>query len=144
MIKSKEITLVKIDDLVPYSKNMNKHTPEQIDRLVKLIEYQGFRDPIIAQKGTNKRAGGYSEWERVALTLIYTEQELVSALYASLNLEQWKILKIENKNTARKIAGRKEAQSKQENALIAQLNLRFINHKGKHTAQKSADVSTTR
>ncbi len=58
-IRSNEIELVQVSQLIPYEKNMNQHTDEQIDRLVKLIEYQGFRNPIIAQKGTNRIAGGH-------------------------------------------------------------------------------------
>lgn len=42
---------------------MNKHTPEQIERLCKLIEYQSFRDPLIVQKGTNIIAAGHGRWE---------------------------------------------------------------------------------
>lgn len=62
-IKSKDIELVDINLLVPYKKNMNKHTDEQIDRLIELIKYQGFRDPIIAQKGTNIIAAGHGRVE---------------------------------------------------------------------------------
>lgn len=62
-IKANEITQVNVSELIPYEKNMNKHTPEQIDRLIKLIEYQGFRDPLIVQKGTNVIAAGHGRWE---------------------------------------------------------------------------------
>lgn len=101
MIKSKEITLVKIDDLVPYSKNMNKHTPEQIDRLVKLIEYQGFRDPIIAQKGTNVVAAGHGRLEAARkmgmkeVPVTYQEFENEAQFYAfvvshnAINSNNW-------------------------------------------------------
>lgn len=58
-IRAKNIELIDVDLLIPYEKNMNKHTDDQIDRLIKLIEYQGFRDPIIAQKGTNIIAAGH-------------------------------------------------------------------------------------
>ena len=46
-IKSKEIQIVDIDSLTPNPKNNNKHPPEQIERLSKLIEYQGFRNPLV-------------------------------------------------------------------------------------------------
>jgi hypothetical protein len=62
-IQSDKIELVETRTLIPYEKNMNKHSPEQIERLIKLIEYQGFRDPIIAQKGTNIIAAGHGRWE---------------------------------------------------------------------------------
>lgn len=35
-----------IDKLVPHPKNRNKHPAEQIDRLIKIIEFQGWRRPI--------------------------------------------------------------------------------------------------
>ena len=62
-IKSDKIEIVDINTLVPYKKNMNKHSVAQIDRLIKLIEYQGFRDPIIAQKGTGIIAAGHGRFE---------------------------------------------------------------------------------
>lgn len=42
--------LVPVDSLRPYEKNRNKHTPEQIERLAKLLEYQGVRAPIVVVK----------------------------------------------------------------------------------------------
>ena len=87
-IKSTNIELVSVDQLVPYEKNMNQHTDEQIDRLIKLIEYQGFRDPIIAQKGTNRVAAGHGRLvaakkmglEKVPVT--YQEFESEDQFYA--------------------------------------------------------------
>lgn len=58
-IKATSIEMVDVNSLIPYEKNMNQHSPEQIERLVKLIEYQGFRDSIIVQKGTNIIAAGH-------------------------------------------------------------------------------------
>lgn len=46
-IKSKDIKIVSIDSLIPNPKNNNKHPKEQIDRLSKLIKYQGFRNPLV-------------------------------------------------------------------------------------------------
>jgi DNA modification methylase len=61
-IESKEISFVDPKKLIPYDKNMNKHTDEQIDKLIELIEYQGFRDPLIVQKGTNIIGAGHGRW----------------------------------------------------------------------------------
>lgn len=47
MIKSKEIKMVPIINIVPNPKNANKHPESQIERLVKIINYQGFREPLI-------------------------------------------------------------------------------------------------
>lgn len=63
MIKANEIELVDVKSLIPYEKNMNSHSKDQIARLVKLIEYQGFRDPLIVQKGTNIIAAGHGRWK---------------------------------------------------------------------------------
>jgi len=47
MIRAKNIQIVPIKDLKLNPKNRNKHPKEQIERLQKLIEYQGFRNPVI-------------------------------------------------------------------------------------------------
>lgn len=52
-LKAKEITLVDVNELSHYDKNTNNHPESQINYLCKLIEYQGFRNPLIVQKGTN-------------------------------------------------------------------------------------------
>jgi hypothetical protein len=62
-IMATSVEMVDVNTLIPYAKNCNQHTPEQIDRLIQLIEYQGFRDPLIVQKGTNIIAAGHGRWE---------------------------------------------------------------------------------
>lgn len=42
--------LVKIDDLKLFPKNPNKHSEEQIQRLAKILEYQGWRYPVKVSK----------------------------------------------------------------------------------------------
>lgn len=39
--------LVSVNELKPHSKNRNKHSEEQIERLTKLLAYQGIRAPIV-------------------------------------------------------------------------------------------------
>ena len=46
-IKAKDIKIVPVAELRVNKANRNKHPPEQIDRLAKIIEYQGFRSPVI-------------------------------------------------------------------------------------------------
>lgn len=58
-IKSVDITMVSVSELVPHPKNMHDHPAEQIDRLCKIIEYQGFRTPLTVQKGTNLIVTGH-------------------------------------------------------------------------------------
>ena len=62
-IKSESIELVSVDALIPYPKNMHNHPPEQIERLCKLIEYQGFRTPLVVQLGTNLIVAGHGRLE---------------------------------------------------------------------------------
>lgn len=52
MNKAKEITMVDINNLVPNPDNPNEHPEKQIIRLMKLIEYQGFRNPCIVSNQT--------------------------------------------------------------------------------------------
>lgn len=42
-----------MNELSHYDKNTNGHPESQINYLCKLIEYQGFRNPLVVQKGTN-------------------------------------------------------------------------------------------
>ena len=87
-IRSKEIEMVSINTPVPYEKNMHIHTDEQIDRLVKLIEYQGFRNPLVLQKGTNRIAAGHGRLEAAKkmgmkdVPVIYQEFESEEQFYA--------------------------------------------------------------
>ena len=62
-IKSTEITLVDIKHLKPNPKNNNKHSKEQIDRLVKLMEYQGFRNPVVVSQRTGLMVAGHGRLE---------------------------------------------------------------------------------
>lgn len=62
-IKSKEIKLVEIHALVQNPKNNNSHPKEQIERLAKLIKYQGFRNPIIVSNRTGFMVAGHGRLE---------------------------------------------------------------------------------
>lgn len=87
-IKSKEIVLVSPKELAFHSKNTNVHSKEQISRLMKLIEYQGFRVPVIVQKGTNLVVSGNGRLEAALrmgldkIPVIYQEFESEAQLYA--------------------------------------------------------------
>jgi len=63
MIQAKEIQLVDIDSLVLNPKNNNKHPKEQIERLAKLIQYQGFRNPVVVSKRTGLVLAGHGRIE---------------------------------------------------------------------------------
>lgn len=87
-IQSTDIEQVLVGGLTPHPKNMNIHSDAQIERLCKLIEYQGFRNPIVVQKGTNLIVAGHGRLmaakklgiERVPVT--YQEFESEAQLYA--------------------------------------------------------------
>ena len=49
-IKANEIILEEVHKIVPNPKNMNIHSDEQIDRLCKLIDHHGFRNPCVISK----------------------------------------------------------------------------------------------
>lgn len=58
-----EITWVEIGKLKPNPKNPNKHSKDQIDRLVKLIKYQGWRHPIIVSNQSDLVVAGHGKLE---------------------------------------------------------------------------------
>ncbi len=62
-IESKDIQLVDTSKLVLNPKNMNSHSKEQIERLEKLIEFQGFRNPIIVSNRTGFVVAGHGRIE---------------------------------------------------------------------------------
>lgn len=63
MIKAENIKLVDINHLVLNPKNNNKHPKEQIDRLTKLVEFQGFRNPVIVSNRTGFVVAGHGRIE---------------------------------------------------------------------------------
>lgn len=89
-IKSKSIELVPVGSLIQHPKNMHKHSEEQIYRLCELIKYQGFRNPLIVQAGTNLVVAGHGRLlaaQRLGLELvpvIYQEFKSEEQLYAYL------------------------------------------------------------
>lgn len=67
--------LVEPHKLVPHPKNPHKHTPEQIDRLAKIIDFQGQRSPITVSSKSGFIVAGHGRlqamqklgWEKVAV-----------------------------------------------------------------------------
>ena len=49
-INCKHTKVVPIDSLRPHPKNANTHSPEQLERLAKILQYQGWRKPIVVSK----------------------------------------------------------------------------------------------
>lgn len=63
MIKAKQITIVDINEIIPHPKNNNKHPPEQIERLEKIIKYNGFRNPLIISNRSGFLIAGHARLE---------------------------------------------------------------------------------
>lgn len=58
-IKCEYTELVEIHKLVENPKNANKHTKEQIDRLAKILQFQGWRHPVIVSKRSGFICAGH-------------------------------------------------------------------------------------
>ncbi len=59
--------MVSVHELKPHPKNMNKHPQEQIERLAKILEYQGFRYPIKVSKQSGFITSGHGRLEAAKL-----------------------------------------------------------------------------
>lgn len=55
--------MVDVEAIVPNPKNANRHSIEQIERLTKLIKYQGFRNPLIVSNRTGFLVVGHGRLE---------------------------------------------------------------------------------
>jgi hypothetical protein len=49
-IRVKDVEMVRVEAVVENPKNRNRHSIEQIDRLAKIVEFNGFRDPLIVSR----------------------------------------------------------------------------------------------
>lgn len=58
-----EITMVPLKELKVNPKNRNKHSKDQIERMIKLIDYQGFRDPIIVSSLSGMIVAGHGRYQ---------------------------------------------------------------------------------
>lgn len=108
-IKSKEIEIVSIGTLIPHPKNMNVHGDDQIERLCKIIEYQGFRNPLIVQSGTNLIVAGHGRLLAALkmglqkVPIIYQEFDNEAQLYAFMvadnSIANWSSLDLKSITT---------------------------------------------
>lgn len=62
-VDSSNLKLVHPEKLVLNPKNMNDHSDEQIERLSRLIEFQGFRNPVIVSNRTGFVVAGHGRIE---------------------------------------------------------------------------------
>lgn len=57
--------MVPVGSLFPHPKNRNKHPEAQIERLAKMIEYQGIRAPIVVSRLSGKIVKGHGTLEAI-------------------------------------------------------------------------------
>lgn len=108
-IKSKEIQIVDVDSLVPNPKNNNKHPKEQIERLAKLIKYQGFRNPLVVSNRSGFVLCGHGRIEAAKMAglkqvpVMYQDFENEAQEYAYLTsdnaIASWSELDLSAVNT---------------------------------------------
>lgn len=85
--------LVEVEKLIPHPQNPNKHPDKQIERLSKIIEYQGQRSPIVVSKKTGFIVVGHGRlqaikklgWEKAAVN--YQEFENEAQEYAHMTAD---------------------------------------------------------
>lgn len=89
-IQSRDIKMVDVEAIVPNPKNANRHSIEQIQRLEKLIKYQGFRNPLIVSNRTGFLVVGHGRLEAAKnlgmseVPVIYQDFESEAQEYAYL------------------------------------------------------------
>lgn len=59
VIRSRKIEMVAIEDVRPNNRNRNKHPEAQIERLIKIIKHQGFRQPLIVSNQSGLLVAGH-------------------------------------------------------------------------------------
>jgi len=64
-IHCKYDSLIKCGSLKPHPKNRNKHPEDQIERLAKILKYQGVRAPIVVSKRSGKIVKGHGTLQAI-------------------------------------------------------------------------------
>lgn len=101
--------LVEIHKVTPNPKNPNEHSKDQIERLAKIIDYQGQRSPIVVSNRTGFITKGHGrleamkllKWEKVAID--YQDYESEAQEYADIvadnAIAEWSVLDLSSINT---------------------------------------------
>src|SRR5690554_5595895 len=100
--RNDKITWVDINELKPHKDNSNRHPKEQIERLAKIINYQGFRSPIVVSNlsgfivsghgrleaakklGLTKVPVSYQDFEDAKMELAHLNADNAIALWAEI------------------------------------------------------------
>lgn len=64
-IHCKYDSLVPVGELQPHPKNRNKHPQDQIERLAKILMYQGVRAPIVVSRRSGKIVKGHGTLQAI-------------------------------------------------------------------------------
>lgn len=108
-IKCEYTELIDLHKLVPHPKNPNDHPEEQIERLAKIIDYQGMRSPIVVSKLSGFITKGHGRlaalkklgWEKAPID--FQEYENSAQEYADIvadnAIAEWALLNFQKINT---------------------------------------------
>lgn len=85
--------LLEVHKIIPHPKNPNTHSKEQIERLAKIIDYQGQRSPVVISKLSGFVVVGHGRfeamkklgWEKVAVD--YQDFENEAAEYSHMTAD---------------------------------------------------------
>lgn len=107
--RSESISLVPIESIKPRPDNRNKHSEEQIERLCKIIQYQGFRDPLIISNQSGLLVSGHGRHmaaQKLGMThipVVYQDFESEAQEYAAMvsenSIASWAELDLAGINT---------------------------------------------
>lgn len=101
--------LVELHKLIPNPKNPNKHPEKQIDRLAKIIDYQGMRSPIVVSKKSGFITRGHGKlealkqlgWEKAPVNFqdYDSEAQEYADIVADNAIAEWAELDLSGVNT---------------------------------------------
>lgn len=100
--------LVDVSKLNLHPKNPNKHSEEQIERLAKILKYQGFRYPIKVSKRSGYVTSGHGRieaaklngWKKVPVSIqpYESEEQEYADLVADNSVASWAELSLSDIN----------------------------------------------
>lgn len=101
---------MELDQLVPNPKNPNSHSKEQVDRLAKIINYQGQRSPIVVSNRSGMITKGHGRlealkslgWGMAAVDYqdYESDEQEYSDIVADNAVAEWSTLNFSDINTA--------------------------------------------
>jgi len=105
-IHCKYDSLAEVGSLKPHPKNRNKHPEEQIERLAKILKYQGVRAPIVVSNRSKRIVKGHgtlqaikaNQWEKAPVVYqdfegddqewLFVQSDNAIAMWAELDLKE--------------------------------------------------------